>query len=500
MKVIEFSKPNDACPFIAERILRFGVFASLLFLAVLPVHAQIRVSPDGVNVNTQAPTSAFLTFGNLNNQIPAEATWCGDIIPAAPAIGFQCNPATIFGVIPARYNRTTPSGIKSYTDIMTLPASVARRAYQAAAAGAPSSFFFVRRFVSSVGGPDEFVAVTCRMTGGTAGSPFSITDVRLGFKDIDKPILFTKGGEKPPQITAEITYTGTGRLKGRWEVVKPGEDAPAARDLLTEATLPIEQRGTQRRYTQLERFNVFLPAQGEYTLPGPNPNDLPAEVEGEYLILLRIEASENTETASNLAAVGAGPGVVYGGAVAGFPLPPLHYFVGAGSSTLSVRLLAPLDGKTFTPDQPIEFAWVDLEKAALYRLEIADTNGRTILAALLAQGSGTYRAPSWLSERAPNGLRWRVIALDKTGKQMSGSDWRIMHFGESARPVNLIHNRVDRMKKRTIITTEKREVWVIRPPSDEPAEEKREEADETASSKNSLPDKIEENIELSEEK
>ncbi len=432
MKIIGPSKPRDACRPGAVRAPHLCVFLSLLiyFFAAVEVHAQIKVSPDGVNVNTQAPTSAFLTFGNLNNQIPAEATWCGDLVPAAPAIGMKCNPLTIFGVIPARYDRTTPSGIKSYTDIMTLPASVARRAYQAAASGAPSSFFFVRRFISTVGGPDEFVAVTCRMTGGTSGSPFSITDVKLGFKDIDKPILFTKGGEKPPQITAEITYTGAGRLKGRWEVVKPGEDAPTARDLLTEATLPIEQRGTQRRYTQLSRFNVFLPARGKYTLPGPNPEDLPAEVEGEYLILLRIEASENSDTASNLAAVGAGPGVVYAGAVAGFPMPALHYFVGAGSSALIVRQLAPVEGKTFTPDQPIDFAWMDVEKGALYRLEVEDANNKTILSALLPPGTGTYRAPSWLRERAPGALRWRVVALDEAGKELSESEWRALRFAE----------------------------------------------------------------------
>ena len=56
------------------------------------------------------------------------------------------------------------------------------------------------------------------------------------------------------------------------------------------------------------------------------------------------------------------------------------------------------------------------------------------------------------------------------------------------------------MKKRTIITTEKREVWVIRPLSGETDEERREDADEATSSKSSLPEKIEEKVETSEEK
>ncbi len=382
-------------------------------VCVLAVHcaAQIKVNPTGVNVSTQTPTVAFLTFGNLSNQVPAEATWCGDLIPAAPDLGLKCNPATIFGVIPARYDRTTASGTKAYTDIMSLPASVARRAYQAAADGATSSFFFVRRFVSTVGGRDEFVVVTCRMAGGMAGSPFSITDVTIGFSGIDKPIVFAKENEKLPQIKAEISYTGTGRLKGRWEVVMPGEEPPEARDLLTEATLPVEKRGTQRRYTQLSRFNYFLTARGQYTLAGPDPAELPRTVAGEYLLLLRIEATENDSAGSDLAAVGAGPGVVYSGAVAGFPMPVLRYFVGAGPglSATAITQLAPADNKTIFVGEVIDVAWRDVAKAAVYRLEITSGNGQSILSALLPAGMGTYRAPSWLRERSGDGvLRWRL--------------------------------------------------------------------------------------------
>ncbi|MCA1600971.1 MAG: hypothetical protein LC776_04785 [Acidobacteria bacterium] len=350
-------------------------------------------------MSTQTPTIAFLTFGNMNNQVPAEATWCGELIPATPDLGFKCNPATIFGVIPKRYDRPTPSGTRAYTDIMTLPASVSRRAYQAAAGGAASSFFFVRRFISTVGGPDEFVAVICRMAGGMAGSPFSLTNVELGFSGIEKPILFARAGEKLPQIEAEISYTGTGRLKGRWEVVLPGEEPPAASDLLTEATLPIEQRGTQRRYTQLSRFNIFLPPRGKVILPGPDPDKLPVRVAGEYLVLLRV----------------------------------LRYFVGAGSGVVAaLSQLTPAENKIFGATQVIDFAWMDVERATVYRLDITDSSGKSVLSALLPPGTGTYRAPSWLRERASTGvLRWRVIALDETGQQLAESSWRSLRFNES---------------------------------------------------------------------
>jgi len=398
---------------------------------------QIAVNPTGLNVSTQNPTSAFLTFGNLNNQIPAEATWCGELIPAAPALGVKCNPATIFGVIPARYNRNTASGVKAYTDIMTLPASVARRAYQAAAGGATSSFFFVRRFVSIVGGPDEFVVVTCRMSGGFAGSPFSITNVMLSFSGIEKPILFAREGETLPQVKAEITYTGTGRLNGRWEVVQPGEELPESNDLLTEATLPIEKRGTQRRYTELSRFNVFLPPNGKHTLIGPKSEDLPRHVAGEYRLLLRIEASDDDVTGSNLAAVGAGPAVVNSAAVAGFPLPVLRYFVGpAGSSPSNiVRQLAPANDKTFAVQESIDFVWMDIDKGAFYQVEVTDIDGKTLVTAVLRAGIGTYRAPSWLRERArQKPVRWKVRALDENGQLIGESSGRSFTFAQTTQP------------------------------------------------------------------
>ena len=45
----------------------------------------------------------------------------------------------------------------SFTDIMTIPPSVVRRAYQDAESGQNSAFFYVRRFVHNVTGASEFV-------------------------------------------------------------------------------------------------------------------------------------------------------------------------------------------------------------------------------------------------------------------------------------------------------------------------------------------------------
>lgn len=405
--------------------------ALLLFAAigVLPqsLFADIRRSPTGTNVNSQAATTALITFGGLRAQVPAEAVWCGEIIPAAPDIGFKCDPNTVFGALPIRYDQSRLSGSGTvFTDIMSIPPSVARRAYQAAARGQASAFFYVRRFVSTAGGRDEYVFVTCKLTGGGARAPFSLIDVRLGFATED-PVQPVERLASPPPLNAEIAYNGTGRLVGRWEVVLPGDDRPAGRDLLTEATLPPEERHLQRRYTQVERFNVFLPPVGHFTLPGPDPRKLPTTVDGLHEVLLRVEASDDKEADSDLAAAGAGEGIVHAGAVAGFPMPVLRYFVGsvpAGFVPGRLALLAPGEAAALPASEPTVFSWSPDPSALLYRLEIADAAQKEILSAVLQQGVTSYRAPSFLREKAPQKFLWRVVAIGPDGRVAGSSPWR----------------------------------------------------------------------------
>jgi hypothetical protein len=400
-------------------------------LAASAAGAQIAVNPKGVDVNGQGATSVFLTFGPLGDYAPADAFWCGELIPAAPDIGERCDPATLFGALPARHDLARPSGQGALTDIMSIPPSVARRAYQAAASGAFATFFYVRRFVSASGAPDQYVFVICRLTGGGARVPLSLTDVTLAF-DVEAPVVYVKPDEPPPALSARIAYTGTGRLRGRWEVVLPGEELPEERDLLPEAALPAEERGSQRRYTELERFNVFLPPTGRVTLRGPEPSRLPRSAEGTYHMLLRIEASDDKDADSNLDSLGVGPGIVHSGAVAGFPMPTLRYVVGTGGSELSppragasLGLLLPAEGAVLAPATPMEFSWGGAPRAATYRLEVATVEGEVVLAAYVTRRPARYRAPPWLAERAAGrSLRWRVVALDARGSVLERSGWR----------------------------------------------------------------------------
>lgn len=422
-------------------MLPLSAFLALLLLAPARVEAQIRVDPPGVNVNTQGATTVFLTFGGLRpDQVPVEAFWCGEQIPAPPpAIGLQCDPATLFGQLPIRYDQSQVRG-SAFNDIMSIPPSVGRRAYQAAVDGRNSAFFYIRRFTSTAGGPDEYVTVTCRLSSGGARTPFALTNVELAF-EVETPVLYVRPGETPPPFAATISYNGTGRLEGRWEVVLPGEETPAEEDLLTEATLPPEARGTQRPYTQLARFNHFLPPTGRFKLAGPDPDALPTEAKGGYTILLRIEASDDRESESSRAIAGAGEGVVRSGGVAGFPMPVLRYFVtqgggsepAAGEAAVQVVQLEPAADAAVASGTLVVFRWTADPRAVYYRLEVEATPRQSLLAAVIPSGTLEYRAPPWLAEKALSveAGRWRVVVLDAAGKPIRQTAWRALRFAKS---------------------------------------------------------------------
>ncbi|MEZ5429166.1 MAG: hypothetical protein R2747_23165 [Pyrinomonadaceae bacterium] len=408
---------------------RLFLMMALSLVLVGMATAQIRVNPTGVNVNSQNPTTVFLTFGPVPpGYSAAEAIWCGELTPAPPpSLGNQCLAGTVYGSLPARYNRSTSSGNQGFTDIMAIPSAVVRRAYQAAVGGSSAGFFYVRRFVSTNGDPDQFVAVTCRMTGGGARVPFALTDVSIKTSE-EKPILFIRSGEEFPEVVAEIRYNGTGRLKGRWEIVQPGEEPPEERDLLTEATLPVEERGTQKRYREVGRFNHFLPPVGKFRLKLELKDRVPTLAEGGYQLLLRIEASDDKESDSNLQVLGVGTGTVHSGAVASFPMPSLKFFVtgkDAGAVWADTAQVLPQKDLTVDKDQPLVFSWRAMERAAAYRLEVLDEAENPLISAILIAPVTSYRAPSWFWTRfGGKKAVWRIIALDQAGQTIGQTEKR----------------------------------------------------------------------------
>jgi len=410
----------------------YFILLLLCFISV-PVMAQVSVHPTGVNINASGPTVVFLTYGNIQGYRPAEALWCGEMESAFPNAGTRCRPGTIYGSLPLAFDQSTESGVGGFTDIMSIPSSVARRAYQEAARGGNGTFFYVRRFESQTGAPDVYVNVTCRLAGGGARVPFALTGVQMAFAD-DVPVLSITRGELVQPFTAEIRYNGTGQLQGRWEVVRPGDELPLLEDLLTEATLPAERRGLQRRYLELERFSYFLPPSSDsFVLPGPDVSNIPNDFEGMYMILLRIEATDDKEGDSSLDAVDAGLGTVNSGGVAGFPIPPLRYFVGntpigmAASNSGAIRPLFPEPDAGWYPGEPMDFSWTEVAGAAIYQLELEDRYGTELLTAWLEPGIFSYRAPGWVFDQTHSDqLKWRVTALNENGIMFSRTAWRLL--------------------------------------------------------------------------
>jgi hypothetical protein len=397
------------------KLLAWGLAIASISLLDRPLQAAT-VSPTGVNVATFATTTVFLTFLNLNNQIPAEALWCG----AVNANG-SCVPGTVFGRLPRRYDRGRVSGLgnTNYTDIMSIPASITRKAYQDALRGNQSDFFYVRRLVSTTGGIDEYVAVTCRLTSSGAGVPFSITSVKYQLADGRTPSP-VGSGETLPRFGANITYNGTGRLKGRWEVILPGDAAPTQRDLLTEATLPLEERGLQRRYKQLERFDLFLQPNGKVFLPGPDPATLPTGSTGLHQVLLRIEATDNAAGTSfnNIS-------IVPAGGVAGFPLPIFRHTIVPKSS--QIALLQPNSNTQLPIGKQLRFSWQGIDGVSGYKLEVKQSD-RVIFSALLAANATSYTAPPWLQKTSGKNLNWQIKALKSDGSVLSESETRKLQF------------------------------------------------------------------------
>ena len=433
----------------------FKLFLLILGILSSNVSAVTGRSPTGVNVNSNGSSTVFITFQNLApDEIPVDAFWCGDVFNTGVVVGTNpCVPGTLFGHLPKKLDLSRITGAanaqlggkdsfkstdtnarksaapRNLTDIMSIPTPVIRRAYQEAQKGKSSEFFYVRQFNNN--GINTYVTVTCRMGGGGARTPLSLTRVDLNFKSNNgrQPVTFVKQFERLKPLSAKVSYNGSGLLKGRWELVLPGDVEPSPFDLLSEASLPVEQRPLQKHYRLLSRFQKFLPPNGKVIIEGPNVKYLPTAEKGLYRILFRIEASNDKEGNSDTLA-----GIVNTGGVAGFPMPTLRYFVGdsddykQNKSYPPINLLLPLNNKKLTADQLV-FSWIDLQDntdIATYKIEFyRDDNARSLIAsAFIKAGISQYRPIGSTLNRLTSSFLWRVTALDKQGNILSTSPVR----------------------------------------------------------------------------
>jgi hypothetical protein len=417
------------------------LLVTLTYASAYTAYAIGGVNPTGVNVRSNAPNTVFLTFQGLEaNERAVEALWCGTVQPGIGAGSVSatdpCVPGTMFGRLPLQFDRSRASrgvGQTNLTDIMVIPQSVVRRAVQEGIAGSNSDFFYVRRFTGGSRG-DQWVVVTCRLGAGGARTPLSLIDVQVRFAEQTEvaPLFALKSGERLPRFFATIQYNGSGQLKGRWELVRPGDREPEVDDLRTEASLPLEERAFQKRYQLLQPFSQFVPPNSIITIQGPDPALLDTRVEGPYQILLRIEATDDREANS---AIGGGQ-IVKSGGVAGFPMPTLKYFVGdlakapaskvaaigRAANSQSLGLMLPLDESIVDGNRNVTFEWIEVANAKRYRIEV-ESDGKTVIASTL-QGTRYTPPPTWIATRVQRNARWHVSALDDAGRTIAQSETR----------------------------------------------------------------------------
>ena len=66
-----------------------------------------------------------------------------------------------------------------------------------------------------------------------------------------------------------------------------------------------------------------------------------------------------------------------------------------------------------------------MPEAVYYRLEVQDVSGTVVVSSVLKSRVVRYRAPSWFKDRIKmRSVKWRVIALDENGRQVSASEDR----------------------------------------------------------------------------
>ncbi len=390
--------------------------------ALGPAGTIVQVSPTLADVSSSDASNVSIRYSFTGVDLPLAGQFCSSLVGAYPPGGVVVgNPCAVpIGFVGSILNYSPLSLIAS--ENLYVPQSVARLAYQTARRTGNSIFYFVRQFSSG-----RSTVVQLRLSGNAANSPVSISQVRMIFKPANQPIAFIQRAQSIPDFEAHIRYNGAGLLRGRWELVQPGDPQPSNLDLSTEASLIPQDRALQQRFRLLQAFQLYLQPNGRVTIPGPDPKLLPSDIDGQYQILLRIEATDALQPLDPT-------GQTASGGSAPFVLPVLRYFVGVpgtqGMSTVRevvpINLLAPA-AFADTGKGSITFQWLPAGGVQFYRLEVEEVGNLVFAARVRAEGGapGIYEAPPMLRQQASGLLtRWRIMALDAQGRPVGQSEWR----------------------------------------------------------------------------
>jgi hypothetical protein len=381
-----------------------------------------------VGTRPQAVSSSGLSAVQIRYTLAGPDTalsgmFCSEVDPAMSTNGTSgvsptppCIPGSALGYANgSNFIATGNTGRES----VQVPPGVTQLAYQRALQSGKADLFFVRQFASGV-----YAVQHLRLAGNAANRPFTLTRVELAFKEggSRQPVTFVARDGVVSPLAAFIDYQGAGLLKGRWEVVQPGDPEPTALDLTPESELTAMQRIQQKRYTEVGSFEQMTTAGSRLALEGPPPSRLPTAFNGRYLVLLRLESSRDNNTADANADNPEGVSLAYA-------LPVLTYYVtekGAismsqGPIRQTMQALEPTAGSRINKGGVLRLRWKAQEGATLYRIEITDTRGELLFAARIKPAQTAYELPTKQLGLGQGELRWRVMALDTQGQVYASS-------------------------------------------------------------------------------
>lgn len=273
------------------------------------------------------------------------------------------------------------------TETLTLPQQVLLRAQSLGA----DRLFIVRTFDD--GGASGSDASGVAISGGLGGD-FRLTRIALRFDDGN--VQRVVGADSTLSATASITFTGSGRIEGRWEIAQPTSTLGEPR---------FRSLGVVRRQVTGARRQV--------TLESPS---LPTGSQGIYLLRLRITSPET-----------------------GFEPPEIGYAVSAGATIEPADIgdLGPPDGTTW--EAGTRFRWSGMDRAVAYRVEFhaqrdVGEDAQPVSGVLVPAPDNATRlsrvARSHLEDAMP--YWWRVLALDEEGNVIGRSPLRLLRMPQTS--------------------------------------------------------------------
>lgn len=300
---------------------RSGAGADPAIRTAIAAGTVVQARPALLTASPSTDSSITVQYVMKGADFPSDGYFCARLQPGLEAwraiAKSPCLPDAVYDVdLVSQFAMTSATTAR---ETLVVPAAVSLFMQQRLRAKGLSQFYVVRRFAAN----GDYVAVPVRLSGASALSALTLTRVALSFNQVGsrQPMRVVARDASVGPLSAMVEYQGSGLLKGRWEVVQPGDPQPTPQDLMTEASLSPEQQLLQQRYLEVGRFEQSLHAGRRVDVPGPDPDALPTALPGRYTVLWRPEA-----TPANVSGDARATDALLGGAAA-FPMPVLTYYV-----------------------------------------------------------------------------------------------------------------------------------------------------------------------------